>query len=46
MSVHHILWPIPETSIESNTGGVINQNAGYPNIRENITPKLIEDDNE
>lgn len=41
MSVHHVLWPIPETSIESNTGGVINQNAGYPGIRENITPLKV-----
>lgn len=41
MSVHHVLWPIPETAITSNTGGVINQNIGYPGAENNITPLKV-----
>mgnify|MGYP002860237573 CR=1 FL=1 len=29
LSVHHVLWPIPETSITSNTKGTINETPGY-----------------
>jgi len=29
ISNHHIHWPIPETAIKANTGGIINQNPGY-----------------
>ena len=42
MSVHHILWPIPETVITTNTGGVINQNIGYPGAENNIEPLKVE----
>jgi len=42
MSVHHILWPIPETAIKANTGGVINQNIGYPGTEDNMTPLKVE----
>lgn len=42
MSVHHILWPIPETAITTNTGGVINQNIGYPGAENNIEPLKVE----
>lgn len=42
MSVHHILWPIPETAITSNTGGVINQNIGYPGAENNLEPLKVE----
>lgn len=44
MSVHHILWPIPETAITTNTGGVINQNIGYPGAENNIEPLKVEPD--
>ena len=38
VSVHHVLWPIPESSIVSNTRGVINQNIGYPGAEKNRPP--------
>ncbi len=41
ISVHHVLWPVPENAIKTNTGGVINQTAGYPHIAENITPLKV-----
>lgn len=41
MSVHHVLWPIPNTSISTNTGGVINQNIGYPGVEDNIEPLIV-----
>lgn len=44
ISVHHVLWPVPENAIKTNTGGVINQTPGYPAIGRTITPKKIEDD--
>lgn len=44
MSVHHVLWPIPENSIKTNTRGTINQNVGYPKIKENMIPLQIEMD--
>lgn len=42
MSVHHVLWPVPETAIKVNTGGVINQNIGYPGTEENEIPSKVE----
>lgn len=33
---YHILWPIPENAIESNSRGRINQNTGYPGAEKNI----------
>ncbi len=41
LSVHHILWPVPENAIASNTGGVINQNVGYPGEENNQTPLKV-----
>lgn len=41
MSVHHVLWPIPNTAITTNTGGVINQNIGYPGAENNIAPLKV-----
>ncbi len=38
MSPHHVLWPIPQGAIDSNTGGVINQNEGYPGTENNQPP--------
>lgn len=41
ISVHHMLWPIPEDAILSNSRGVINQNVGYPGTEKNITPLQV-----
>ena len=43
MSVHHVLFPVPESAITSNTQGVINQNPGYAKIQDNITPLKVGD---
>ncbi|HOX75663.1 MAG TPA: RagB/SusD family nutrient uptake outer membrane protein [Bacteroidales bacterium] len=37
-SPRHIFWPIPSYAINSNTGGVINQNKGYPGTERNVAP--------
>lgn len=42
ISVHHILWPVPETAIKANTGGIINQNIGYPGAENNVQPLKVE----
>lgn len=44
ISVHHVLWPVPNTAITTNTGGVINQNIGYSGAENNITPLLVGED--
>ena len=41
MSVHHILWPIPNSSIINNTLGHINQNIGYAGSENNIPPRQV-----
>ena len=41
MSVHHVLWPIPASAINSNLKGVINQNIGYPGAEGNIEPLIV-----
>ena len=38
MSVHHMLWPIPNKDIRANTNGHINQNNGYLGCENNVTP--------
>jgi hypothetical protein len=38
MSPYHVLWPIPQSSINSNTQGVINQNFGYDGYANNKAP--------
>jgi hypothetical protein len=38
MSAYHVLWPIPQPSIDSNTLGIINQNKGYPGYEKNVPP--------
>ncbi|MFB2118432.1 RagB/SusD family nutrient uptake outer membrane protein [Parapedobacter sp. 2B3] len=38
MSPFHVLWPVPQNAIDSNTGGRINQNAGYPGTEKNVLP--------
>ncbi len=36
---YHLNWPIPQSAIDANTGGVINQNLGYTGAEDNISPK-------
>jgi hypothetical protein len=38
MSAYHVLWPIPQSSISSNSKGVINQNFGYDGYANNVAP--------
>jgi hypothetical protein len=48
MSPFHVLWPVPQTSINSNPKGVINQNYGYDGYENNVPPLTAippEDDN-
>lgn len=42
ISNHHILWPIPDTAIKANTGGIINQNPGYPTSARYETPLKVD----
>lgn len=35
---YHINWPIPQSAIDANTGGVINQNKNYSGAENNIPP--------
>lgn len=35
---YHIDWPIPQSAIDANTGGVINQNQGYTGASNNEPP--------
>lgn len=47
MSPYHVLWPVPQTSINSNPKGVINQNFGYDGYANNapaLTTISAEDD--
>lgn len=41
ISVHHVLWPIPQVEINLNTKGVINQNIGYPGAERNLPPLKV-----
>jgi len=41
-SAYHIFWPIPSYAINSNTGGIINQNEGYPGTERNVPPLVYE----
>ncbi|MDX9883285.1 MAG: RagB/SusD family nutrient uptake outer membrane protein [Prolixibacteraceae bacterium] len=41
-SPYHIFWPIPSYAINANTGGIINQNEGYPGTGKNIPPLVYE----
>lgn len=41
ISPHNILLPIPQSVIEANTQGVVNQNAGYDGAHNNVPPKEI-----
>ena len=44
LSSFHVLWPIPASAIESNAGGVINQNIGYIGSEKNKSPLTVIDD--
>jgi hypothetical protein len=44
MSPFHVLWPIPSNAIDSNLGGVINQNKGYVGFEKNQSPLTVIDD--
>ncbi|MCE4563432.1 RagB/SusD family nutrient uptake outer membrane protein [Maribellus sp. CM-23] len=36
MSPYHVLWPVPQAAISSNTQGQINQNYGYDGYENNV----------
>ncbi|REG92835.1 RagB/SusD family nutrient uptake outer membrane protein [Algoriphagus antarcticus] len=38
LSPYHVLWPIPQNAINSNTKGHLNQNEGYYGFENNIPP--------
>jgi len=38
MSPFHVLWPVPQAAISSNTKGVLNQNYGYDGFGNNVPP--------
>jgi len=44
LSPHHVLWPVPADAIDSNVGGVINQNEGYTGVEKNKAPLTVIDD--
>lgn len=44
LSPFHVLWPVPATAIDSNSGGVINQNQGYIGFERNQSPLTVIDD--
>lgn len=39
---YHILWPVPENAIASNSRGRINQNIGYPGAEKNVPAVELE----
>ncbi|MDR3142155.1 MAG: RagB/SusD family nutrient uptake outer membrane protein [Tannerellaceae bacterium] len=43
-SPFHIFWPIPSYAINTNTGGIINQNKGYPGTEKNVAPLVYDGD--
>lgn len=43
-SPKHIFWAIPSYTINSNSGGVINQNPGYPGAEKNVPPLVYDGD--
>lgn len=38
MSPYHVLWPIPQAAISTNTKGLLNQNFGYDGYENNQEP--------
>jgi len=39
LSPYHVLWPVPQTVIDANSQGIINQNKGYVGAGRNLPPK-------
>jgi starch-binding outer membrane protein, SusD/RagB family len=39
ISPYHVFWPIPQSTIDANAAGRINQNKGYFGAERNIPPK-------
>lgn len=46
LSPFHVLWPVPADAIDSNIGGVINQNKGYVGYEKNKEPLTQINDNQ
>ena len=38
ISPYHVFWPIPQTAIDANSQGRINQNKGYHGVADNVEP--------
>jgi len=38
MSPYHVLWPVPQSAIDANVNGHINQNEGYNGSQNNVAP--------
>ncbi|HEX5554581.1 MAG TPA: RagB/SusD family nutrient uptake outer membrane protein [Chitinophagaceae bacterium] len=38
MSPYHVLWPVPQSAIDANVNGHINQNKGYAGAETNVPP--------
>lgn len=38
LSPYHVLWPIPQSAIDANVNGHINQNQGYNGADKNVPP--------
>jgi len=38
ISPYHVLWPIPQSAVDGNSQGIINQNKGYSGFERNIPP--------
>jgi hypothetical protein len=38
ISAYHVLWPIPQSAIDGNSKGIINQNKGYSGYERNVPP--------
>jgi hypothetical protein len=45
LSPYHVLWPVPQSSIDGNTQGHINQNEGYSGFESNVPPLTTIDGN-
>ena len=43
MEPFHVYWPVPQTDIDNNINGTINQNKGYVGAENNIEPLDLED---
>jgi len=39
ISPYHVFWPVPQSAIDANAGGRINQNKGYDGFDKNVPPK-------